>query len=85
MKIAALSDIHSNVFALAAVLTDVKKRGVDVVVNLGDILYGSIEPKATYDLLMQHDIITISGNQDRQIHEATGGRNRLEYYLEIYP
>lgn len=71
--IAAISDIHSNVFALEAVLADIKRRKVDQIVNLGDILYGPISPKATYELLMAHrdDIITIRGNQDRQIYEAT--------------
>ena len=71
MKIAVLSDIHSNVFALEAVIDDAKKRGVDQVLNLGDILYGPIAPKATYELLKEHDFITIRGNQDRQIYEAT--------------
>lgn len=70
MKFAVLSDIHSNIFALEAVLDDVKKHAVDLTVNLGDILYGPIAPKATYQLLMKHDIVTISGNQDRQIVEA---------------
>ncbi len=71
MKFAVLSDIHSNVFALEAVISDAKKHSVDLMVNLGDILYGPIAPKATYDLLMQYDIVTICGNQDRQIFEAT--------------
>lgn len=73
ITIAAISDIHSNVFALDAVLGDIKKRGVNQIVNLGDILYGPIAPRATYELLMAHrdDIITIRGNQDRQIYEAT--------------
>lgn len=71
MKFAVLSDIHSNVFALEAVIADAKKNSVDLMVNLGDILYGPIAPKATYDLLMKHDIISICGNQDRQIFEAT--------------
>ena len=71
MKFAVLSDIHSNVFALEAVIADAKKHSVDLMVNLGDILYGPIAPKATYDLLMLHDIITICGNQDRQIFAAT--------------
>jgi len=71
MKIAVLSDIHSNVFALEAVIADVKKHDVDVMANLGDILYGPIAPRATYELLMKHDFITISGNQDRQVYEAT--------------
>ncbi|MFT5097726.1 MAG: putative phosphoesterase [Psychrobacter okhotskensis] len=71
--IAAVSDIHSNVFALEAVLADIKRRDIDQIVNLGDILYGPIAPKDTYALLMAHqnDIITIRGNQDRQIYEAT--------------
>lgn len=71
MRIAAISDIHSNVFALEAVLADIQRKNVDVIVNLGDILYGPIAPKATYELLIQHDIVTIRGNQDRQIYEAT--------------
>lgn len=72
MRIAALSDIHSNVYALEAVLADIRKRRVDIIVNLGDILYGPIAPRETYDLLMAHSrIITIRGNQDRQIYQAT--------------
>lgn len=71
MKIAILSDIHSNVFALDAVIKDVKKHSVDLKANLGDILYGPIAPKSTFELLMEHDFITISGNQDRQIYEST--------------
>lgn len=73
VTIAAISDIHSNVFALDAVLADIKRRNVSQIVNLGDILYGPIAPKSTYELLManQDDIITIRGNQDRQIYDAT--------------
>lgn len=71
--IAAISDIHSNVFALEAVLADIKRRNVNQIINLGDILYGPIAPRATYELLIAHQksIITIRGNQDRQIYEAT--------------
>lgn len=71
MRIAAISDIHSNVFALEAVLSDIKIRGVDVTVNLGDILYGPIAPRETYELLMEQDFVTIQGNQDRDIYEAS--------------
>jgi len=71
MKFAVLSDIHSNVFALESVIADAKEHSVDLMINLGDVLYGPIAPKATYDLLMQHQLVTICGNQDRQIYEAT--------------
>ncbi len=45
MKVAILSDIHSNVFALKAVIKDAKNKGVTKFINLGDTLYGPIEPK----------------------------------------
>jgi len=69
-KFAVLSDIHSNVFALKAVVDDAKSKGVTTFINLGDILYGPIAPRATYDYLASLNAITISGNQDRQIYEA---------------
>lgn len=74
MKIAILSDIHSNIFALETVINDFKNKSVDIVVNLGDILYGSIAPQATYERLRaledSYNVVTIRGNQDRQIYEA---------------
>jgi len=75
MRIAVLSDIHGNVFALKAVLEDLRQRQVDLCVNLGDIFYGPIAPKATYDLLMANQFVTICGNQDRQIYDATPEEN----------
>lgn len=71
VKIAVLSDIHSNIFALEAVLEDMKSYAIDIQINLGDIFYGPIAPRKTYELLQKNDFITISGNQDRQIFEAT--------------
>lgn len=69
--IAVLSDIHSNVWALDAVLADAQTRGADTFINLGDILYGPLAPQATFELLQRHPFITIQGNQDRQIYAAT--------------
>ncbi|MBV7262823.1 metallophosphoesterase family protein [Photobacterium sp. WH24] len=70
-KYAVLSDIHSNVFALEAVVADAASKGVTRLVNLGDILYGPIAPRATFDFLQQQEMLTISGNQDRQIYQST--------------
>lgn len=35
-SIAILSDIHSNAFALEAVLEDIKKHNISKIFNLGD-------------------------------------------------
>lgn len=70
-KYAILSDIHSNSFALKAVVAHAREQGATQFINLGDILYGPIAPKQTYDLLQSLNAVTISGNQDRQIFQAT--------------
>lgn len=67
MKIAVLSDIHGNLPALEAVLEDVARERVDVVVNLGDILSGPLLPAETADFLMARDFVTIAGNHERQL------------------
>jgi predicted phosphodiesterase len=41
MNIAVISDIHGNIFALKAVLEDIKNRNVDTIICLGDLVgYG---------------------------------------------
>ncbi|SCY63946.1 metallophosphoesterase family protein [Desulfoluna spongiiphila] len=72
-KIAVMADIHSNVWALEAVLSDAKNKGARRFVNLGDTLYGPLAPKETWELLQGEEIMTIKGNQDRQIYEAKDG------------
>ncbi|MGU7775967.1 metallophosphoesterase family protein [Burkholderia sp. MR1-5-21] len=67
MKIAALSDIHGNLAALDAVLDDIRRRGADVIVNLGDILSGALYPRETADRLMPLGLPTIKGNHERQV------------------
>jgi len=81
MKFAILSDIHSNVYALEAVINDAKRRGCDTLVNLGDILYGPIQPRATYDLLLEHDFLTISGSSNLRVYSFG---HRIESYNAIH-
>ncbi|MCL9775788.1 metallophosphoesterase family protein [Vibrio methylphosphonaticus] len=70
-KFAVISDIHSNVYALKAVVADARAKGVNDFINLGDILYGPIAPRETYEYLRTLNALTICGNQDRQIYQAT--------------
>lgn len=67
MKIAALSDIHGNLTALDAVLRHIRSQGADLIVNLGDIVSGSLSPSETVDRLMALDLPTIRGNHERQL------------------
>ena len=56
MKIAFLSDIHGNSWALKAVLNDIKQRGITEIYDLGDSLYGPLDPKGTFHLLLDWNI-----------------------------
>jgi len=67
---AVLSDIHGNIWALEAVLADLARRGLQHLLNLGDSLYGPLEPQATADLLMGLPFFNIRGNQDRVLLES---------------
>lgn len=67
VRIAALSDIHGNLLALDAALADIRRRGVDLTVNLGDILSGPLLPRETADRLMALGLPTIRGNHERQV------------------
>ena len=71
MKIGVLSDIHGNVWTLKAALDDAKRRAVEKFINLGNILYGPLKPRDTFELLQTIDAVTIQGNQDRDVYQAT--------------
>lgn len=69
---AVLSDIHGNRWALEAVLDDVRRRGIRDMVNLGDCLYGPLDPAGTAQILLGLDMATVSGNEDRIILDEPG-------------
>lgn len=71
MKIAILSDIKSNVYALQEVIKDAKSKNVDLLLNLGDSFYGPVAPRETYDLIKENKFITVCGDEDRSILEAS--------------
>lgn len=65
MKIAVLSDIHSNSEALSACVTNAFEAGAEAFVGLGDFVNYGADPVATLDALMAlPDLIAVLGNHD---------------------
>jgi len=67
---AIISDIHGNSLALQAVLKDIKSRGIDDIINLGDHFFGALEPETTAGILRENPMLCISGNTDREILQS---------------
>jgi len=73
MRVAALYEIHGNLPALEAVLEDVRRADVDLVVVGGDVLPGPM-PRETLACLLdlEKPVQFIQGNGDREVRAPTG-------------
>ena len=68
IRVAALADIHGNIHALDAVLSDPRCRAADLVVVLGDVIAGPF-PAETFDRLaaLEGRAKSLRGNADRLV------------------
>ncbi len=67
MKIAVISDIHSNLFALEAVLSHAKSIGVSQFWCLGDYVHFNVFPQEVVKTIRKLNLLTIHGNIDRDV------------------
>ena len=74
MRIVVVSDIHSNLLALDAVLA--KAGAVDAIWHLGDVVGYGPEPDGVVDRLKTLGAIGVRGNHDAA---ATGG-NEIDWF-----
>ena len=64
---AILSDIHGNIDALEAVMSDIKRHPVRGILCLGDVVgYGS-EPAACVEIMMEQSAVTVLGNHEAML------------------
>ena len=62
---AIISDIHGNLEALEAVLSDIKDKGITEIYCLGDIIGYGPNPRECIDLVISNCQLTILGNHDQ--------------------
>lgn len=78
MRLAILTDIHANREAYEAVLTDLKGRGIDRLVFLGDLVGYGPDPGWCLDKtreLVAAGALCLRGNHDRAIGVPDGALN----------
>ncbi|MFH1747287.1 MAG: metallophosphoesterase family protein, partial [Planctomycetota bacterium] len=64
---AVISDVHSNLEALEAVLADIKRRGVKQIICLGDLIGYGPNPRECLDLVRTHCQVCLMGNHDHAV------------------
>lgn len=67
MRLAAIGDIHSNIYALESVIEDINTSNVDFILCTGDLVGYAPFPNEVIDLVRQNNILTIQGNYDKAI------------------
>jgi putative phosphoesterase len=72
VRVAALYDVHGNVLALDAVLAEVARERVDLIVVGGDVAAGPFPEETVARLRALEHVTFIRGNADREIAEGGG-------------
>lgn len=66
-KFAIISDIHSNLEALEAVLADIDQRKIKEIVCLGDVIGYGPNPRECLDIIRTRCKICLMGNHDHAV------------------
>ncbi|RSK26998.1 metallophosphoesterase [Bacillus sp. HMF5848] len=93
-KIAIISDIHGNIPALTAVLTDIKNRQIQRIFCLGDLIGKGPSGDKAVDIVQEVCEVVIQGNWDNFItnetndetllwHQDVLGKERLQYLKNL--
>lgn len=67
MKIAVISDIHANIYALMNILEDIDYQKVDTIICLGDLVGYGPHPNEVVSTIKRRNIICIKGNYDSSV------------------
>jgi len=67
VKLAIISDLHSNREALEAVFADIRRRGITDLVCLGDVIGYGPDPEFCVDLVRGHARWCLMGNHDEAL------------------
>lgn len=84
VRIAVLSDVHGNLPAFEAALARVRELAPDVIVFGGDIVVGSPDSRACWDLAMSYHAPFVRGNHERYVTQRDLPNPPAELDLERF-
>ncbi|MEF8878954.1 MAG: metallophosphoesterase [Candidatus Thermoplasmatota archaeon] len=69
MKLAFISDIHSNIYAFKKVIEKIEQIDIEKIFCCGDIVGYSTYPKECIKQVKKYDIVSVKGNHDYAVAE----------------
>lgn len=81
-KIAIISDIHANIVALEAVLEDIRKRKINRIFCLGDVVLKGSSPCEVVDIIKDKCEIVVKGNCDDGVVNAPDKSKSRKWYKD---
>lgn len=82
MRIALIADLHGNMAAVEALERDLKKRGADKLICLGDLVGKGPDNDQTFDWAMANCDMIIGGNWDVGISKEMFSADQ-PYYVQL--
>lgn len=76
MKIAIVSDVHSNLEALERVLEEIQNEKVEQIYSLGDMVGYNANPVECLQLIREKNVLCVAGNHDY----ASVGLTDIEFF-----
>ena len=77
-KIAVFSDIHGNYNALSKILKDIKNRGIEDIICLGDTICNGPNSKECLNLIIDNNVNMVLGNYELYVIKGDSIDDELE-------
>lgn len=84
MRLAVISDIHSNLMALNFAIDDLKKENIDKICFLGDYVTDGANDNEVLELVKNISDYAIFGNREKYILDYSPLRKNYNNYKTIY-
>ena len=88
IRIGIISDVHSNIDALRAVFQEYSERGIDKIINLGDIIGLGAHPEECVQLIKAHHnqiLAIVRGNHEDYLLKELPVYNHNDASLDKLP
>ncbi|WP_367114309.1 metallophosphoesterase [Deinococcus sp.] len=73
--------MHGNAFALRAVLDDIRSASPDLILNLGDTVWGAADPGAAWALQAEFAPPSVRGNTDERVAGLREGKEDMRAWV----